>query len=242
MLLLCSPFRDEKQLLSGSAPLYQNKLQEQGVQDVVNRSKISFEPFSQFNENYINNQDSHSQIENYETPGAEYPKENDSEDKETNKTSAIPDLMPQILPDDEIAKDINSLNSNQREVFNVVHTRAKNYVKYNRQDVAPVHIFLSGSGGTGKSHLVKVIYNSSISKTLLYHCKDHEKPRVLLLEPTEISAVNIGGTTVHSGLGIKPGTKLFCLNDKSKSALRNRFLWSQVIYGQILTQGWEKYL
>ena len=86
----------------------------------------------------------------------------------------------------------------------MVNTWAKNFVKYDGQDVEPVHIFLLGSGGTGKSNLVKVIYNA-ISKTLLYHCKDTEKPKVLLLGPTGISAVNIGGTTIHSGLAIKPG-------------------------------------
>ena len=103
----------------------------------------------------------------------------------------------------------------------MVNTWAKNFVKYDGQDVEPVHIFLLGSGGTGKSNLVKVIYNA-ISKTLLYHCKDTEKPKVLLLGPTGISAVNIGGTTIHSGLAIKPGTKLLGLNDKSKVDLRNR--------------------
>ena len=50
---------------------------------------------------------------------------------------------------------------------------AKDYVKYDGHNSEPVHIFLSGSEGTGKSHLVKVIYNS-ISKTLLYQCKDPE--------------------------------------------------------------------
>ena len=63
VLLLFYPFRDEKELLSGFPPLYQNKLQEEGVQDVVNINKIKFEPygdlvdqdFSQFNENLINN-------------------------------------------------------------------------------------------------------------------------------------------------------------------------------------------
>ena len=100
-----SPFRDEKQLLSGCPPLYQNKPQEQGVQDVVNSNKIKFKPyrdlvdqiFSQFNENSINNQDSHSQIENYETPETEYPNENDSEETETNKISAISNFMSQVL-------------------------------------------------------------------------------------------------------------------------------------------------
>ena len=78
--------------------------------------------FSQFKENSINNQDPHSQIKNGEIPEAEYLNENDSEDTETNKTSAIPIFMPQILPDEQIAKSKNSLNSKQREAFNMVHT------------------------------------------------------------------------------------------------------------------------
>ena len=51
---------------------------------------------------------------------------------------------------------------------------------------------------------------------------DLEKPRVLLLGHTGMSTVNIGGTTIYSGLGIKPQTNLLGLNDKSKAALRNR--------------------
>ena len=242
-------------MLSCSPPLHQNKLQEQGVQDVVNSKKIKFESygdlvdqaFSQFNENSINNHDSHSQIENDETPGVEYPNENYSEDTEKNKTSAVLEFKPQILPNDEITKSINFLNSKQREVFNVFHTWAKDYVKYNGHDVEPVHTFLSGSGGF---HLVKIIYNPYPK---VYSCKDPEKPRVLLLVTTGISAVNIGGTTIHSGFGIKPETKLLGSNNKSKAALGNSFSevklllidelsMVSMIYGQVLTQGWEKYL
>ena len=131
--------------------------------------------------------------------------------------------MSQILPGGEIAKGINSLNSKQREVFNVVHTWANDYVKYDGHDVQPVHIFLSGSGGTGKSLLVKVRCNA-ISKTLLCYCKDPKKPRILLLGPAGISAVIIGGTTIHSCLGVKAVTNLIGLNNKSKAALRNRLL------------------
>ena len=235
VLLLFYSFRDERELLSDFSPMYQKKMQEQGSQDVVNINKIKFEPhgdlidwaYLPFNETLINNQDPHSQIENDETSEAGYSNENDSEDTETNKASTIPTFMPQILPVGEILKGVNSLNSKQREVFNVVHKWAKDYVKSNGHNVEPIYIFLSGSGDTGKSHLVKVIYNA-ISKTLLYHCKDPEKPRVLLLGPTGISAVNIGGTTIHSGLGIKPGIKLLGLNDKSKAALRNKL--SEVKY------------
>ena len=79
------------------------------------------------------------------------PNGNDSEDIETNKTFAIPNFMPQILSDDEIAKGINSLNSKQREVLNMIRTLAKDYVKDGGHDVEPVYIFLPGSGGKGKA-------------------------------------------------------------------------------------------
>ena len=46
--------------------------------------------------------------------------------------------------------------------------------------ISPVHIFLSGSGGTGKSHSVKTIYEV-VSTELLYHSKEPDKPCVLLL-------------------------------------------------------------
>ena len=160
----------------------------------------------QFNENLINNENPHSQIENNETPEAEYPNESDS-DEETNRIFALPNFMPQILPDDEIAEGINYFNLKQREVFNLFHTWAKDSIKDDENNVKPIHIFLSGSGSTGKSHLVKVIYNV-ILKTLLCHCKDPEKPRVFLLRPTGMSAVKMGGTTIRSGFRIKTGIKL----------------------------------
>ena len=117
---------------------------------------------------------------------------------------AIANFTLKILPDSDIAEGINSLNSKQREVFNLDHTWTKDYVRYNEHNVEPVHIFLSGIGGTGKSHLVKAIYNA-ISKTLLYHSKDPEKPRVLMLGPTGISAVNIGRTTIILVLELNQG-------------------------------------
>ena len=34
--------------------------------------------------------------------------------------------------------------------------------------------------------------------------------------------VNVGGTTIHTGIGVKLGAKLLGLNHKSKTPLRNR--------------------
>ena len=43
-----------------------------------------------------------------------------------------------------------------------------------------------------------------------------------MLGPTGIPEVNIGGTTIHPGLGIKPGIRLLGFNDKSKAFSRNK--------------------
>ena len=102
-------------MLSGSPTFYQNNLHKEGAQDVVNINKIKFKlygdlvylSFSQFNESLMKNQDPHSQTENDETSEPEYPNESKLEEGETNKISALPNFMPQILTDDEIAESMN---------------------------------------------------------------------------------------------------------------------------------------
>ena len=39
------------------------------------------------------------------------------------------------------SQDINSMNPKQSKVINVVHKWAKEYVKYNRHNIEPVHSF-----------------------------------------------------------------------------------------------------
>ena len=75
--------------------------------------------------------------------------------------------------------------------------------------------------GVGKSHLIKTIH-ISLSKVLIYKCGDPGRPRILLLAPTGVAAININGTAIHSGLGIKVGSKLYPLRDCQHAALRNK--------------------
>ena len=88
----------------------------------------------QYNENLINHLNPHTQIENNKASRAEYLHKYDSEDRETNKTSAILNLILKIFPDEETAGGVNSFNSKQKEVFNMVHKWDKNYVKYDGCD------------------------------------------------------------------------------------------------------------
>ena len=74
-----------KNNFSGFSPIYQNKLQEEGAQNVVNINKIKFEPYCDFpdqgflqhNENLIKTQNPENQIKNDETTWANNPNQND---------------------------------------------------------------------------------------------------------------------------------------------------------------------
>ena len=72
----------------------------------------------------------------------------------------------------------------------------------------PLHVFITGGGGCGNSHLLRTIYQA-VTKTLMYNGGNPGKPRVLLLAPTGVAAVNMDGTTIHSGLGINCKGQLY---------------------------------
>ena len=72
--------------------------------------------------------------------------------------------------------------------------------------------------------MTKVLYQS-LSKTFSYRNSELEKAKVLLLAPTGVAAINIGDTTIHTGLNIPVGCfgkHLPPLSDKMRSMLRNR--------------------
>ena len=113
-----------------------------------------------------------------------------------------------MMSDDDINENIRSLNCKQRVIYNVINKWAREYTK-NRPSlmpsvIKPLYLFITGNGGCGKSHLAKTVYQS-LTKTLSYHTGEPEKPKLLVLSPTGVSAVNVSGNTTHSGLGIPIG-------------------------------------
>ena len=64
------------------------------------------------------------------------------------------------------------------------------------QPLAPLHIFLTGNAGCGKSFLMNVLYQS-LTKILSYGNVSLDKPKVLLMTSTGAAAINIDGTTIH---------------------------------------------
>src|SRR5271163_2421630 len=58
-------------------------------------------------------------------------------------------------------------------------------------EAAEEHAFITGRAGTGKS-------------TLLRHFMAHTQRRVVVLAPTGLAAVNVGGQTIHSFFKFPP--------------------------------------
>ena len=87
--------------------------------------------------------------------------------------------------------------------------------------VKPFHIFITGSAGAEKSHLIKTI-SFSLNKVLVYKRSNADKLGILLLAPIRVATININGITIHSGLGINSESKLYPLNDQQRAALRNK--------------------
>ena len=103
----------------------------------------------------------------------------------------------------------------------------KDLLEKNKFKPKPFHIFLSGNGGIGKSYVIKTTLQA-LTKTL-YRLNNPEKVPVILLSPTGVFAVNINGTTIHSGLGITGRGKYNKLGHKQKAYLRNKLSELKVI-------------
>ena len=132
------------------------------------------------------------------------------------------------MPHNELSSKIQLLNQKQHTLFNKVQSWAKKYVRNksraDRLEHEPLHIFLTGNAGCGKSFLMRVIYQSS-TKTLSYGSTLVDKPKALLMALTGVAAINIDGTTIHTAFNIPVGhfgSNLPSLSDKMKSNLRNR--------------------
>ena len=111
-------------------------------------------------------------------------------------------------------------------MLDFVYYWAKSYFisksAHREQVPVPFHLFISGDGGCGKSHLTETIYHS-VNKLFLYQSQRPVKSRVFVLAPTGVAAFNMNGTTIHSGLNIPCRGKLMPLSYKNHAELRNKY-------------------
>nr|XP_039258260.1 uncharacterized protein LOC120334820 [Styela clava] len=107
-----------------------------------------------------------------------------------------------VLSTSEYCNMIRCLNEKQRAI--VFHHRkwCKDAVIAIKQNgsVEPYRIFLSGPGGVGKSHVIKLIQHDTRRYFALSRTVDPNDVTCLLCAPTGVAAFNIDGITIHSAL------------------------------------------
>ena len=131
--------------------------------------------------------------------------------------------MQKHIEDATFEQLINKLNEEQRQFVLGLLNRVKT-----TDD--PFLMFLNGGAGTGKSVTIEAMYQSFI-RWYARQPGSKEKPdmvTVLLVGPTGKSAFHIGGTTIHSALGIlvtQNKNELKPMSAELKNKFRNR-LWN----------------
>jgi predicted ATPase len=151
------------------------------------------------NEDDMSDKSTDKDFEVYDLQRPYYELENDVQIKKTieTKDKVLTFNCPKTVTDEEYKRIHISLNRKQRQYL----LGLMNLVKQNK---VPFLHFITGGAGTGKSVLIRSSYQS-LRK---YYESDFggsispDKLTVLLLAPTGKAAFNIGGTTIHSALGI----------------------------------------
>ena len=103
--------------------------------------------------------------------------------------------------DTELNELIRKLNIEQKNAFDKIHEWTKSYIQNMslgsaKSYIEPLHVFLTGNAGCGKSFLMKIIYQA-VTKALSYENSTLDKPKVLILDPTGVAAINVDGTIIH---------------------------------------------
>ncbi|XP_063405704.1 uncharacterized protein LOC134689670 [Mytilus trossulus] len=118
---------------------------------------------------------------------------------EKSSSSVGTNLLSVSLTRNEIIPRLRSLNVKQRQILYKVRDWC--IQKANGKTPKPLHVFITGGAGTGKSHLIKCIQYEA-TRILAQTSENPDDLTVLLTAPTGTAAFNIHGLTIHSALGI----------------------------------------
>ena len=247
MLFMFFPFRNESDLKATVSRTYSQKLLEPTVTEVVNKNRKACEPFADaVDEAFIDfianprGMDPQAEQENEDVrdeiiANATISDETDNNNDETFRDTQVTPLTP-LISDEALGEKIRSLNKLQREVFDFVNKWARDQIKSKNckalEKPQPIHLFVTGSAGTGKSHLLATIRHILV-KSLSYNEGPVDKARVLMLASTGVAAVIVDGATIHSASALSPKRNhnkgIPKLRDKKRCMLQNKYSLISVI-------------
>ena len=112
------------------------------------------------------------------------------------------EAMRDKIPPEEYRTMMRQLNRKQLQIVRFHRNWCKEALVAMRDGhpIVPYRVFLSGPGGVGKSHVIKIIQSDTIKLLRLSGRIEPGQVTVLLTAPTGVAAFNIGGMTLHSAL------------------------------------------
>ena len=107
-----------------------------------------------------------------------------------------------VIAADEYRRLLRELNDKQRAMVMFHRDWCKKAVLALKQGkpIEPYRVFLSGPGGVGKSHVIRLIHSDTIKFLKQSGAFEPDDVIVLLTAPTGVAAFNISGMTLHSAL------------------------------------------
>ena len=101
---------------------------------------------------------------------------------------------------DEYRRLLRELNVKQKAIVMFHRNWCKKAIIALKQGkpIEPYRVFLSGPGGVGKSHVIRLIHSDTLKFLRLSGTIEPDDVTVLLTAPTGVAAFNINGMTLHS--------------------------------------------
>ena len=222
ILQLYLPWRNEDELCHANGS-YFSKFEE--VKDLIHDTIMEFEPYTEIStedllnaydssddepSNEISDEDSENEFSIFDPSNLEF---EDVDNVPANVGGAPSNSETSLsIPREKYYAMCKDLNDEQRALFNYfcVKIQLLKHFESNNLDLPkPFHVFLSGGGGVGKSHLVIICYEYA-KKMLKQAGQNLNQPSIILTASTGIAASRISGTSLHSAftLPIRDGSRI----------------------------------
>ena len=133
---------------------------------------------------------------------------------------------PNLLSNEEYFERMRKLNPEQKKIVNL-HTKwckaVVQCVKYSKAMPDPYHLYISGAGGVGKSHVISLLRHITIKYMRYLPDIQADEVTCMLVAPTGTAAFNIDGITIHSAFLFPVAMKQYRnLSAETLNILRNK--------------------
>ena len=127
-----------------------------------------------------------------------------------------------LMQDDEYLQLVNSLNMQQRKIFDDFVERIRD-----QEECEPFYLYIGGEAGTGKSFLLRLMIEA-VNRLPRYSGQTLGKPFSITMAPTGIAACNVKGSTIESALGMQPQKRKSCVGNNASRNSNFRFLYEDL--------------